>query len=99
MMYLPKKETDKKLDNLTAILKAKAGIVLNKYNRYAILLFGRNKFTRTGLKELVKKIYREILKARIPGRNEDVILDLAIRELVKGFRKKISELEKGAAKL
>jgi acyl-CoA dehydrogenase len=37
--------------------------------------------------------------ARIPGGSEDVMLDLAIRQLVKNFQRKTKELERGASKL
>ena len=38
-------------------------------------------------------IYREVPGARIPGGSEDVMLDLAIRQLVKNFQRKTQELE------
>lgn len=50
-------------------------------------------------------IYREVPGARIPGGSEDVMLDLAIRQLVKNFQRKTKELEsiqerpKGTSKL
>ncbi len=44
-------------------------------------------------------IYREVMGVRIPGGSEDVMLDLAVRQLVKNFQLKTKELEKGTAKL
>lgn len=41
------------------------------------------------------EIYREVPGARIPGGSEDVLLDLAIRQLTKRFR---TETEKEKAK-
>lgn len=38
-------------------------------------------------------IYREVPGARIPGGSEDVMLDLAIRQLVKNYKAKVKELE------
>lgn len=38
-------------------------------------------------------IYREVPGARIPGGSEDVMLDLAIRQLVKNFQRKTKDLE------
>lgn len=38
-------------------------------------------------------IYREISGSRIPGGSEDVMLDLAIRQLVKNFQTKLKELK------
>ncbi|KAM5352894.1 hypothetical protein ACJ41O_005616 [Fusarium nematophilum] len=44
--------------------------------------------------ELVEKIYREVPAARIPGGSEDVMLDLAIRQLLKAFRSRTRALGK-----
>jgi acyl-CoA dehydrogenase len=46
------------------------------------------------------EVFREIPGARIPGSSEDVMLDLAVRQLVKNFKAKTKELEKsGGSKL
>lgn len=46
-------------------------------------------------------IYREVPGARIPGGSEDVMLDLAVRQLVKNYKNqtKILERPKGLSKL
>lgn len=77
-----------------ALIKARAGMVLDECARCAVLLFGGNGYTRTGQGELVEKIYREIPGSRIPGGSEDVMLDLAIRQLVKMYRAKTRGLGK-----
>jgi acyl-CoA dehydrogenase len=41
----------------------------------------------------VVEIYREVPGARIPGGSEDVMLDLAVRQLVKRFKSKTAALE------
>jgi acyl-CoA dehydrogenase len=46
--------------------------------------------------ELVEKIYREVPGSRIPGGSEDVMLDLAIRQLVKNYKLKTKALESSA---
>lgn len=74
------------LGGLLALAKARAGIVLDECARCAVLLFGGNGYTRTGQGELVEKLYREVPAARIPGGSEDVMFDLAIRQLVKSYR-------------
>ncbi|KAF5601168.1 Medium-chain specific acyl dehydrogenase mitochondrial [Fusarium pseudocircinatum] len=74
------------LGGLLALAKAKAGLVIDECARCAVLLFGGNGYTRTGQGELVEKIYREIPAARIPGGTEDVMFDLAIRQLVKSYQ-------------
>lgn len=85
--HLTKAEADDKLGGPTALLKAKAGMVFNDCAQTAVLIFGGNGYTRTGQGELVEKINRDVMGARIPGGSEDVLLDLAIRQLVKNFKK------------
>ncbi|KAF4454148.1 putative acyl-CoA dehydrogenase [Fusarium austroafricanum] len=83
---MTKEDADKELGGLTALCKANAGVVLDECARCAVLLFGGNGYTRSGQGELIEKIYREVPGARIPGGSEDVLLDLAIRQMVKRFR-------------
>ncbi|KAF9891531.1 hypothetical protein FE257_003998 [Aspergillus nanangensis] len=82
------------LGGLVALAKVRAGMVLDECARCAVLLFGGNGYTRTGQGELVEKIYREVPAARIPGGSEDVMLDLAVRQLVKTFRGKTHAIGK-----
>ncbi|KXH42090.1 hypothetical protein CNYM01_05749 [Colletotrichum nymphaeae SA-01] len=95
---MPKKNADEELGGLTALCKANAGIVLDECARCAVLLFGGNGYTRTGKGEIAEKIYREVPGARIPGGSEDVLLDLAIRQLTKRFRAE-TEKEKTKSKM
>ena len=46
-------------------------------------------------------LYREVPGARIPGGSEDVMLDLAVRQLVKNYtnQTKVLERAKGSSKL
>jgi acyl-CoA dehydrogenase len=85
--HLSKEQADEKLGGLTSLLKAKAGMVFNDCAQTAVLIFGGNGYTRTGQGELVEKLYRDVMGARIPGGSEDVLLDLAVRLLVKDFKK------------
>ncbi|GAB7356572.1 hypothetical protein MBLNU459_g7306t1 [Dothideomycetes sp. NU459] len=98
LAHMEKKVADMELGGLISLAKAKAGLVLDECARCAVLLFGGNGFTKTGQGELVEKIYREIPAARIPGGSEDVMFDLAIRQLVKNYRAKTKALESGAAR-
>ena len=91
---MTKVEADEKLGGLTSLLKAKAGIVFNECAQTAVLLFGGNGYTRTGQGELVEKIYRDVMGSRIPGGSEDVMLDLAVRQLVKNFQRMQKRKEK-----
>lgn len=94
MTKLDKKEADAELGGLTALAKAKAGMVLNECAQCAVLLFGGSGFTRSGQGEVAERIYRDVMGARIPGGSEDVMLDLAVRQLVKNFRGKMQGMER-----
>ncbi|KAI0016391.1 putative acyl-CoA dehydrogenase [Xylariomycetidae sp. FL0641] len=93
MTRLPKDDADRELGGLTGLLKAQAGIVLRECADTAMLLFGGNGYTRSGQGELIEMIYREVPGARIPGGSEDVLLDLAVRQLVKLFQAKTKALD------
>lgn len=62
MCHLSKPDADRELGGLTALAKAKAAMVLDECARCAVLLFGGNGFTRTGMGELVEKIYRHVFQ-------------------------------------
>ena len=89
---MSKAEADDKLGGPTAALKAKAGMVFKDCAETAVLVFGGNGYTRTGQGELVEKIYRDVMGARIPGGSEDVMLDLSVRQLVKNYKRAASKL-------
>lgn len=54
MSHMPKVEGDRRLGGLTALAKAKAGMVLNECAQVAVLLFGGLGFTKSGQGELVE---------------------------------------------
>ncbi|RWA04539.1 hypothetical protein EKO27_g10565 [Xylaria grammica] len=93
MSQMPADDADRELGGMTGLLKAQAGIVLHECANTAVLLFGGNGYTRSGQGELVEMIYREVPGARIPGGSEDVLLDLAVRQLVKLYKAKTKALE------
>ncbi|KAM3414452.1 hypothetical protein BST61_g9617 [Cercospora zeina] len=100
LAHMDKRSADVELGGLISLAKAKAGLVLDECARCAVLLFGGNGYTRTGQGELVEQIHREILSARVPGGSEDVMFDLAVRQLVKNYRAKTKALDQeGRAKL
>ncbi|KKY23986.1 putative acyl- dehydrogenase [Diplodia seriata] len=101
MTRLSKEDADVQLGGLTALAKARAGMVFDECARCAVLLFGGNGYTRTGQGEIAERLYREVPGQRIPGGSEDVLLDLAIRQLVKNYRNKTKALERpsGSSKL
>ena len=87
MCHMKKQDADVKLGGLTALAKAKAGMVLNECAQCGQLLFGGNGYTETGQGELAAKIAKEVAGARIPGGSEDVLFDLAIRQLYKNYQR------------
>ncbi|KAF5023794.1 hypothetical protein F66182_4150 [Fusarium sp. NRRL 66182] len=87
-------DAHQQLGGLLALAKAKAGLVIDECARCAVLLFGGNGYTRTGQGELVEKIYREVPAARVPGGTEDVMFDLAVRQLVKAYQSKTRALDR-----
>ncbi|KAK3321928.1 acyl-CoA dehydrogenase/oxidase [Apodospora peruviana] len=95
MTKLPRNKADKELGGLTALLKAHSGMVLKECAEVAVLLFGGNGFTKSGQGMIVEMIYREVPGIRIPGGSEDVMLDLAVRQLVKLYQSKTEALTAG----
>ncbi|GAP86293.1 putative short-chain specific acyl-mitochondrial precursor [Rosellinia necatrix] len=93
MARLPRDDADRELGGMTGLLKAQAGMVLRECADTAVLLFGGSGLTRSGQGELIEMIYREVPGARIPGGSEDVLLDLAVRQLVKLYQAKTKALE------
>ncbi|ESZ95274.1 acyl-CoA dehydrogenase [Sclerotinia borealis F-4128] len=86
MTRLSEEEANRELGGLTALAKAKAGMVLESCASTAVLLLGGNGYTKSGMGEMVERIFREIPGARVPGGSEDVMLDLSIRQLVKNYQ-------------
>ncbi|KAI0975060.1 putative acyl-CoA dehydrogenase [Xylaria arbuscula] len=93
MSRMPKDDADRELGGMTGLLKAQAGIIFQECANTAVLLFGGNGYTCSGQGELIEMIYREVPGARIPGGSEDVLLDLAVRQLVKLYQAKTKALE------
>ncbi|KAI0198918.1 putative acyl-CoA dehydrogenase [Astrocystis sublimbata] len=93
MAHMPKDDADRELGGMTALLKAQCGMVFKECADTAILLFGGLGYTRSGQGELIEMIYREVPGARIPGGSEDVLLDLAVRQLVKLYQAKTKALD------
>lgn len=50
-------------------------------------------FTLSSLTKVIKEIYRDVPGARIPGGSEDVMLDLAVRQLVRLYKEKTKALK------
>ncbi|KAK4031809.1 mitochondrial long-chain specific acyl-CoA dehydrogenase, partial [Parachaetomium inaequale] len=100
MTKLPHQQADILLGGPTALLKAHAGMVFKECADTAVLLFGGNGYTKTGQGQLVEMLYREVMGTRIPGGSEDVLLDLAVRQLVKIYKMQTKMLQAaGGSKL
>ncbi|AEO67898.1 d0c07b18-a482-49a3-9c38-3f4a12f4aff2 [Thermothielavioides terrestris] len=100
MTRLPHEPANALLGGPTALLKAHAGMVFKECADVAVLLFGGNGYTKTGQGQLVEMLYREVMGVRIPGGSEDVLLDLAVRQLVKLYRTQTNLLQvAGGSKL
>ncbi|CAN8102003.1 unnamed protein product [Discula destructiva] len=97
LTQMKKEDSDVALGGLTGLLKANAGVVLKECADTAVLLFGGNGYTQSGQGELVEMIWREVPGTRIPGGSEDVMYDLAVRQLVKLYKAQTTKL--GASKL
>ncbi|EAQ83154.1 hypothetical protein CHGG_10972 [Chaetomium globosum CBS 148.51] len=93
MTKMPHEQAGVLLGGPTALLKAHAGMVFKECADTAVLLFGGNGYTKTGQGQLVEMLYREVMGTRIPGGSEDVLLDLAVRQLVKIYRMHTKMLE------
>lgn len=97
LSQMDKEASDAALGGLTGLLKANAGVVLKECADTAVLLFGGNGYTVSGQGELVEMLWREVPGARIPGGSEDVLYDLAVRQLVKLYQAQTKAI--GASKL
>ncbi|KAI0105336.1 putative acyl-CoA dehydrogenase [Nemania sp. FL0031] len=93
MTRMTKDDADRELGGMTGLLKAQAGIVLRECVDTAVLLFGGNGLTQSGQGELVEMIYRDVPLSRIPGGSEDVLFDLAVRQLVRLYQEKTKALQ------
>ncbi|KAI1121458.1 putative acyl-CoA dehydrogenase [Nemania abortiva] len=93
MTQMTKEDADRELGGMTGLLKAQAGMVFRDCVDTAVLLFGGNSLTCSGQGELIEMLYRDVLAARIPGGSEDVLLDLAVRQLVRLYKAKTKALQ------
>ncbi|KAJ4390115.1 hypothetical protein N0V93_007588 [Gnomoniopsis smithogilvyi] len=92
LTQMKKEDSDVALGGLTGLLKANAGVVLKECADTAMLLFGGNGYTQSGQGELIEMLWREVPGARIPGGSEDVLYDLAVRQLVKLYKAQTARL-------
>ncbi|KAM5364611.1 hypothetical protein ACJZ2D_011392 [Fusarium nematophilum] len=56
------------------------------------LLGGQTALAKTGQGQLVEMICREVYLTRVPGGSEDILLDLAVRQLLKHYKEELKSL-------
>ncbi|KAJ4291404.1 hypothetical protein N0V88_005997 [Collariella sp. IMI 366227] len=106
MTKLPAEKADILLGGSTALLKAQAGMVFKECADTAVLLFGWQWVYQDGARPAGREsdgecslliaalvLYREVMGTRIPGGSEDVLLDLAVRQLLKIYKVQTKMLE------
>ncbi|PWZ03701.1 acyl-CoA dehydrogenase NM domain-like protein [Testicularia cyperi] len=76
-------ESNLKTGGTCALLKAHAGIVLEKVCREAVHLLGGMGLTKGGAGDRIERIWRELKTLTVPGGSEDVLIDLGVRQQLK----------------
>jgi alkylation response protein AidB-like acyl-CoA dehydrogenase len=75
---------DDRLGSFCALMKTQAGQVLEYCSREAVQIFGGGGLVKEGRGKIVERISRDPPEKTIPGGAESVLLDLAIRQSVRG---------------
>ena len=65
----------------TALLKAQSTKTFEFCAREAAQIFGGASYVRGGQGEKVERLYREVRAYAIPGGSEEIMLDLAVRQV------------------
>ena len=55
--------------------------------REAAQIFGGNSYIRGGQGEKIERLYREVRATAIPGGSEEIMIDLAVRQILKPIKK------------
>ena len=69
------------LGGATALLKAQSTKTFEFCAREAAQIFGGASYVRGGQGEKVERLYREVRAYAIPGGSEEIMLDLAVRQV------------------
>lgn len=75
---------DHQLGAQCALLKVQASKTFELCAREAVQTFGGSGIVKEGRGAFVERLYREVRGVAIPGGSEEILLDLAIREVIKG---------------
>ncbi|KAF4657162.1 hypothetical protein FOZ61_006437 [Perkinsus olseni] len=82
MCTMPPKQAVLMLGGPLALCKAHCTKMFEYCAREASQIFGGNAYTRSGLGEVVERLYRDVRALAIPGGSEEIMLDLAGEEVI-----------------
>ncbi|QDZ20687.1 acyl-CoA dehydrogenase [Chloropicon primus] len=87
MTQMSKEEQMTKLAADSALIKVQATKMFEYCAREAAQIFGGNSYIRGGQGEKVERLYREVRAMAIPGGSEEIMIDLAVRQILKPIKK------------
>ena len=87
MTQMTKKEQMTKLAADSALIKVQATKMFEYCAREAAQIFGGASYVRGGQGEKVERLYREVRAMAIPGGSEEIVIDLAVRQILKPIKK------------
>jgi alkylation response protein AidB-like acyl-CoA dehydrogenase len=82
-------EQNRALGGPIALAKAQATTTFEYCAREASQIFGGLAYTRGGQGEKVERLYREVRAYAIPAGSEEIMLDLGIRQAIKGYESRL----------
>jgi len=82
-------EQSRALGGPIALVKAQATTTFEYCAREAAQIFGGLAYTRGGQGEKVERLYREVRAYAIPAGSEEIMLDLGIRQAIKGYESRL----------
>lgn len=84
LSQLSKADQLKLLGGPIALLKAQCTKTFEYCGREAVQILGGTGYTRNGMGEKVERLYREVKSLAVPGGSEEIMLDLGIKQALKG---------------
>lgn len=83
---MTKEEASTRLGGSCALIKAHATKVFEYCAREAAQIFGGASYVRGGQGERIERLYRDVRAYAIPGGSEEIMLDLGVRQAMKGMK-------------
>eukprot|EP00949_MAST-11_sp_MAST-11-sp1_P003021 g3021.t1 len=80
---------DKDMGGLCALLKVNASRVFEFCAREASQIFGGSSIVSEGRGKTVERLYRAVRARAIPGGSEEILLDLAARQMIRGAKARL----------